>query len=93
MPSLASLVPIVKSGAEGATSPAVKHEINKLGFKDLGFNDLILTTLTFNNPWIQQHSVSTNEISIILTFNDPWIQQPFDSTVLNKLGFNNPWVQ
>ena len=37
-----------------ASSPAVKHEFRKLGFNDLGLNDLIFTTLRFNYPWIQQ---------------------------------------
>ena len=79
---------VVRSG--GATSPAVKHEFNNLGFKD---------------PWIQQSWIQGPSHSTILgfnklRFNDPHIQQYFVSTTLgfnnlefNNLGFNNPWIQ
>ena len=83
------------SALQGASSPAVKHEFNKLGFNTLGFNDLIFTTLAFNDPWIQQPLDSTTKNSTTLTFNDPWLQQPLNSTNLGftNIGFNYPWIQ
>ena len=74
-----------------ATSPAVNHEFNKLGFDKLGFNDLISSTpffqqpldstaLRFNNTQIQQQK----------TFNNTHLQLSFDSTTL---GLNDPWIQ
>ena len=75
---------------QGATSPAVKHEFNKLGFNDLGFNDLISTTLTFNNPHFQQPLDSTTLRFNKKMFNNTHLQRSFDSTTL---GFNDPWIQ
>ena len=50
-----------------------------LDFNKLGFNKLILTTLTFNGPWVQRPLESTILDSTTLGFND--------------LEFNNPLTQ
>ena len=84
---------VVRSG--GATSPAVKHEFN-----NLGFNDPWIQQSWIQQSWIQRPSHSTILGFNKLRFNDPHIQQYLVSTTLgfnnlefNNLGFNNPWIQ
>ena len=79
----------------GASSPAVKHEFN-----NLGFNDPHIQHPWIQQSWIQQPSHSTILGFNNLGFNDPHLQQSLDSTTLgfnnlefNNLGFNKPWIQ